>query len=381
MPALANKIYFNYGGQGPLPTASLHAMGESWRRIQELGPFAKPVFPYVGELITTLRQALAALCGVPPQRLAFTENVTSGCVLPLWGLPWRSGDQLLIGDGEHPGVVATCHEIARREQLQVKTLPIQDCSGTEQVLERLDKALQPRTRLVVLSHLLWTTGAAMPIPAVGQRLREHVNQPWLLVDGAQSVGAVPLEDAVAAADLYAFTGHKWLCGPEGLGAMALSRRLLEVGTPTMIGWRGLAKDPEHPLRLHGDARRYEIATSCYPLMAGLLQSLHSLAAVGDPRQRLALIQAQSGRLWRGLRQLEGVETLLPEAPPAGLVSFRVRGHRPQQVVNALAERGLVLRSFETPDCVRACCHVTTLPTESARLITEIASFVTNPGSP
>ena len=381
MPALANKIYFNYGGQGPLPTASLHAMGESWRRIQELGPFAKPVFPYVGELITALRQALAALCGVPPQRLAFTENVTSGCVLPLWGLPWRSGDQLLIGDGEHPGVVATCHEIARREQLQVKTLPIQDCSGTEQVLERLDKALQPRTRLVVLSHLLWTTGAAMPIPAVGQRLREHVNQPWLLVDGAQSVGAVPLEDAVAAADLYAFTGHKWLCGPEGLGAMALSRRLLEVGTPTMIGWRGLAKDPEHPLRLHGDARRYEIATSCYPLMAGLLQSLHSLAAVGDPRQRLPLIQAQSGRLWRGLRQLEGVETLLPEAPPAGLVSFRVRGHRPQQVVNALAERGLVLRSFETPDCVRACCHVTTLPTESARLITEIASFGTNPGSP
>ena len=381
MPALANKIYFNYGGQGPLPTASLHAMGESWRRIQELGPFAKPVFPYVGELITTLRQALAALCGVPPQRLAFTENVTSGCVLPLWGLPWRSGDQLLIGDGEHPGVVATCHEIARREQLQVKTLPIQDCSGTEQVLERLDKALQPRTRLVVLSHLLWTTGAAMPIPAVGQRLREHVNQPWLLVDGAQSVGAVPLEDAVAAADLYAFTGHKWLCGPEGLGAMALSRRLLEVGAPTMIGWRGLAKDPEHPLRLHGDARRYEIATSCYPLMAGLLQSLHSLAAVGDPRQRLPLIQAQSGRLWRGLRQLEGVETLLPEAPPAGLVSFRVRGHRPQQLVNALAERGLVLRSFETPDCVRACCHVTTLPTESARLITEIASFVTNPGSP
>ena len=380
MPALANKIYFNYGGQGPLPKASLHAMAESWRRIQELGPFAKSAFPYVEELIASLRQALAALCGVPPQRLAFTENVTSGCVLPLWGLPWRSGDELLIGDGEHPGVVATCHEMARREQLQVKILPVRDCFGTDQVLERLDEALQPRTRLVVLSHLLWTTGAAMPIPAVGQRLREHVNRPWLLVDGAQSVGAVPLEEAVAAADLYAFTGHKWLCGPEGLGAVVLSRRLLEVGTPTMIGWRGLAKDPQNPLRLHGDARRYEIATSCTPLTAGLRQSLHSLAAVGDPRQRLALIRTHSGRLWRGLRQLEGVETLLPEAPPAGLVSFRVRGHRPQQVVNALAERGLVLRSFETPDCVRACCHVTTLPTESECLIREIASFGTNPGS-
>ena len=85
MPALANKIYFNYGGQGPLPTASLQAMVERWRRIQELGPFATPVFPDVEELIASLRQTLAALCGVPPQRLAFTENVTSGCVLPLWG--------------------------------------------------------------------------------------------------------------------------------------------------------------------------------------------------------------------------------------------------------------------------------------------------------
>ena len=128
---------------------------------------------------------------------------------------------------------------------------------------------------------------------------------------------------------------------------------------------GLAKDPANPLRLHGDARRYEIATSCIPLLAGLLQSLHSLAAVGDPGQRLTLIQARSGELWRGLRHLDGVETVLPEAPPAGLVSFRVRGVGSQPVVNALAARGLVLRSFEKPDCVRACCHVTTLPTESA----------------
>ena len=376
MPALANKIYFNYGGQGPLPTASLHAMAESWRRIQELGPFAKPVFPYVGEFITSLRQALAALCGVAPQRLAFTENVTSGCVLPLWGLPWRAGEQLLISDGEHPGVVATCHEIARREKLHVETLPVQDCVTADQVLERLDEALQPRTRLVVLSHLLWTTGAAMPIPAVGQRLGQHVNHPWLLVDGAQSAGAVPLEDAVAAADLYAFTGHKWLCGPEGLGAMALSWRLLDAGAPTMIGWRGLAKDPDQPLRLHEDARRYEIATSCYPLMAGLLQSLRSLSALGDPRQRLAIIRTRSSHLWRSLQQLEGVETLLPEPPPAGLVSFRVEDHRPQEVVNVLAERGLILRSFEKPDCVRACCHVTTLPMDSERLISEIASLGT-----
>ena len=68
--------------------------------------------------------------------------------------------------------------------------------------------------------------------------------------------------------------------------------------------------------------------------------------------------------------------MLPEPPPAGLVSFRVQGRRSQEVVDALGERGLVLRSFENPHCVRACCHVTTLPTESGRLISEIASLGT-----
>jgi hypothetical protein len=88
MPALANKVYFNYGGQGPLPTPSLVAIQQSWGTIQELGPFSEAVFPYASRTITELRQRLAPWLEVPPQRLAFTENVSSGCVLPLWGLPW-----------------------------------------------------------------------------------------------------------------------------------------------------------------------------------------------------------------------------------------------------------------------------------------------------
>jgi selenocysteine lyase/cysteine desulfurase len=66
MPALANKSYFNYGGQGPLPDPSLEAITASWRRIQELGPFTTAVWPFVEAQVAAVRNRLAAACGVAP---------------------------------------------------------------------------------------------------------------------------------------------------------------------------------------------------------------------------------------------------------------------------------------------------------------------------
>ncbi|MEB3255037.1 MAG: aminotransferase class V-fold PLP-dependent enzyme [Synechococcaceae cyanobacterium] len=385
MPALANKTYFNYGGQGPLPTPSLNAMVATWQRIQELGPFTDDVWPLLGRLSGDLRSRLAAWCGVPPTRLAFTENVTSGCVLPLWGLPWQGGDEILLGDAEHPGVVAACRELAQRLQLTITALPVRDLPGGEAeadaaVLELLERSLTPRTRLVVLSHLLWNSGRTLPIDAVAARLEQHPRRPWLLVDGAQSLGSLPVAAAARAADIYACTGHKWCCGPEGLGAVVLSERLLEEARPTLIGWRSLQDESRSETMYHRDGRRFEVATSCTPLLAGLASSLQLLEAQGDAEARLVRIRSASGRLWRGLQALPGARTLLPVAPPAGLVSFTL--HRPDggaidpaAVVRALGSQGLWLRSLPDPLCLRACTHITTLDAEVDRLLEALAALV------
>ena len=380
MPALANKTYFNYGGQGPLPTPSLEAMVASWRTIQELGPFTTAVWPFIEAETARLRQALAALCGVPPNRLALTENVTTGCVLPLWGLPWEAGDVLLIGDCEHPGVVAACQELARREGLTIETLPLLElCQQTPQadleqaVLGSLEHSLSPRTRLVVLSHVLWNTGAVMPIAAVAQRLKQHPRTPWLLVDAAQSVGAIAVEQVAPCADIYAFTGHKWCCGPEGLGGVALSERVLQQAQPTLIGWRSLRHEASAASSFHSDARRFEIATSCVPLCSGLATSLELLASAGSAEQRHAAISVGTARLWHGLQQIPAAHTLLPEPPPAGLVSFTLqrpdgRALDTSAVVEALGQQGLWIRRLDQPDCLRACVHVTTTEAEIDRLL-------------
>jgi L-cysteine/cystine lyase len=89
--------------------------------------------------------------------------------------------------------------------LAIDFFPVQQVRSDSELLEALNQGLQARTRLVVLSHLLWNTGVVMPIAAVAQQLQAKQNQPWLLVDAAQSVGSIELGDAAAQADIYAFT--------------------------------------------------------------------------------------------------------------------------------------------------------------------------------
>ena len=383
-PALQNKTYFNYGGQGPLPSPSLEAITASWLRVQELGPFTANVWPYIAAEVNSTRRLLAQYCDVPPHRLALTENVTSGCVLPLWGLPFAEGDRLLIGDCEHPGVVSACVELARRQNLAIDVLPVKHLRGDQSqcdasVVEAMAQTLTPRTRLVVMSHLLWNTGQVMPIAAVAYQLTQHPQQPFLLVDAAQSFGQIPVGESAAAADIYAFTGHKWACGPEGLGGVALSERVVAEAAPTVIGWRSLQNESKADLTssdlFHRDSRRFEVATSCVPLMAGLRCSLQLMDNEGSAQQRRDRIRNLSSKLWQALQGLERVNPLLEVPPASGLVSFQVDGDvHPAEHVKQLGAQGLWIRDLADPSCLRACTHITTTEDDINTLVAAISAL-------
>ena len=365
-----------------MPNPSLEAITASWVRIQELGPFTADVWPYIAKEVNSTRRLLAQCCGVPPHRLALTENVTSGCVLPLWGLPFTEEDRLLISDCEHPGVVSACVELVRRQNLAIDVLPVKQLRGDQTqcdaaVVEAIDQTLTPRTRLVVLSHLLWNTGQVMPIAAVAKQLRQHPQQPFLLVDAAQSFGQIPVEDAASAADIYAFTGHKWACGPEGLGGVALSERVVAEASPTVIGWRSLRDESKVDLSstdlFHHDSRRFEVATSCVPLMAGLRCSLQLLENAGSAQQRWDQIRSLSGKLWRALQGLDHVTPLLDVPPSSGLVSFQVIGDvPPAEHVKQLGVQELWIRDLADPSCLRACTHITTTDDDINALVAAIS---------
>ena len=380
MPALQSKTYFNYGGQGPLPSPSLEAIKASWDKIQELGPFTNKVWPYITEEVESTKKYLARICGVSTNRIALTENVTSGCVLPLWGLPLRKADRILISDCEHPGIVAACRELARRKQLEIDVLNVQQLrdgaekqlSTNELLLEQLESSLKPHTKLVVLSHILWNTGQIMPIKDISKRLSQHPRDPFLLVDAAQSFGQLPIEEAANSSDIYAFTGHKWACGPEGLGGVSVSTRVLEESNPTLIGWRALQKEGSiyhyDPNPFYQDARRYEIATSCVPLLAGLRCSIDLLEKEVPIQARLNKIKQLSLKLWEHLNEIQNIQTIIQGSPPSGLISFSLLDKTPaKSLVKALGKEELWIRVLEDPTWLRACIHITSKEEEISTL--------------
>jgi L-cysteine/cystine lyase len=377
-PALANKAYFNFGGQGTLPQASLDAIQKAYEYIQLHGPFSAGANAWVIEEANRTREAIASELGVPVEAIALTEDVTVGCNIPMWGIDWQAGDHMLLTDCEHPGVVAIAQEIARRFQVKISTCPLRDTLNQGNPTAVIAQHLQPRTRLVILSHLLWNTGQVLPLKDIVDACHSYSQASHVirvLVDAAQSVGSLPLNLTELGVDFYAFTGHKWWCGPEGLGGLYVRPDAIESINPTFIGWRGIVPSATGIPSWRPDAQRFEVATSAYPLYAGLRAAIATHQEWGTSQERYEQICQGSQYLWQRLSQLEFVSCLRTSPPQAGLVSFVLtKGGSPQQLVQFLEQRGFMLRTIYDPKCIRACVHYFTQREEIDRLVEAIASF-------
>ncbi|PSB35159.1 aminotransferase class V-fold PLP-dependent enzyme [Stenomitos frigidus] len=377
-PSLANKAYFNYGGQGPMPQVALEAIQQSYVQIQHLGPFSSQSYEWVVEEADRTRGAIASALGTTPQTITLTENVSAGCNIALWGIDWRSGDHLLLSDCEHHSVIASVQELQRRFGIEVSTCPLQATLNDGDPVAILAEHLRPNTRLIVLSHILWNTGQRLPLAemtAICHSYSSH--QPIrVLVDAAQSVGMLPLNLDELQADFYAFTGHKWWCGPEGLGGLYVRPEALEGLHPTFAGWRGITVDRTgHPTGWKPNGLRYEMATSAYPLYAGLRAAITVHDGWGTAQDRYQRLQTLTQRLWQQLLELPGIHCLRSTPPETGLVSFQLPGKSHTQLVKYLEASGFMIRVILDPDCVRACIHYLTLEAEIDQLVAAIQEFL------
>ena len=405
-PALANKAYFNYGGQGPLPEPALEAIYGAYKRVQLGGPFSGEIGAWVAQEAMLTRRAIANELAVPPETIALTEDVTVGCNIALWGIDWRSGDHLLLSDCEHPGIVASVMELQRRFNIEVSVCPLATTLNEGDAVAVIASYLQPNTRLLVISHILWNTGQVLPLAEIVKvchqgyelpltPLDQVLNEPPLtppyegggqeelpvqnhkvrvLVDAAQSVGVLPLNLIESGVDFYAFTGHKWWCGPEGLGGLYVSAEALADLQPVFIGWRGIVTDANaQPIGLKPGSQRYEIATSAYPLYVGLRSAIALQHEWGTMEERYGEICRLSKYLWDSLSEISHVQCLRTSAPKAGLVSFRLTNGMPhKKLVDLLEKQGIMVRTILNPDCVRACVHYFTTEAEIDKLVGAIA---------
>jgi L-cysteine/cystine lyase len=384
LPALKDKVYFNYGGQGPLPQAALVSIMAAHQKIQQEGPFSGAVNGWMQAEGQLTREVMAEALGVTPATVTLTEDVTVGCNIPLWGISWQPGDHVLLSDCEHPGVIAAVNELSRRFGLEISYFPLLPHWNTADPVAAIAAALRPTTRLLVISHVLWNTGQVLPLGSIVDLCHQHTPQPvWVLVDAAQSVGMLPLNLSQLGVDFYAFTGHKWWCGPAGLGGLYVRAAVREAVSPTFIGWRGIQVDGQaQPVGWQPDGRRYEVATSDVALCAGLRDAIAAHQQWGTAEQRYSRIGQLSQYLWEKLQRLQSVTCLLTAPPQSGLISFQITpGGQPApelhvKLVKALETQHIYLRTLLSPHCVRACTHYFTLESEIDQLVEVIDRFLT-----
>jgi L-cysteine/cystine lyase len=348
-PVLERFAYLNAGSLGPLSRATLAAMDERARFDQEQGRAGREWFDSMFTLRTRVRERLAALVGATAERLALTSSTTDGCNIVASGLGLGPGDEVVTTDAEHPGLLLPLHVSGARVVVaEVATGP------TAQALETILGCVTSRTRLLALSHVLWTTGQVMPV----HELKRESGLP-VLVDGAQSIGAIPVD--VGELDFYTVSGQKWLCGPEPLGALYVrDPEALPIAMPTYFAQKSFERDGSF-VPVDG-AARFDSGWLPPPLLAGLEAALDEA-----PDWRFDRAAEIAALCRTGLAERYDV---VGDAPQATLVSFVSPGVAAETAL-ALYGRGVVVRDLPGTDWLRASCGWWNNEDDIDRLATEL----------
>jgi L-cysteine/cystine lyase len=345
-PVLERVAYLNAGTNGPLARTTADAMVAQNHDDLERGRGGAEYFARIVELRDSVRAKLAAAVGVPAGNLSLATSTTNGCNIVLTGLGLGPDEEVLTTDGEHFGLLgALAVSPAQVRVAAVRELP------PEQALDVLLAEVTPKTRLLALSEVCWVSGNRLPT----LELREATGLP-LLVDGAQSVGAIPIE--AGEADFYAFSCQKWLCGPDGTGGLAVREpEALAVAAPSYLSQDGY--EPTGLFTPRAGAARFDSGWTPPPALAGL---------------DAALDVAPEGRFERAAEMAARCRELIAEraevvtAPgQATLVSFRVPGDTAELVLR-LYHEGIVVREIPATGWIRVSCGWWTTDEDLQRLI-------------
>ncbi len=329
-PVLCKLAYLNAGTDGPLPARAVMAAGEELRREAERGRTSAH-FERRAELSGELRSLYAAALGCDTADLALTTSTSEGLAQVIGGLELGQGDEIVTSDEEHPGLLGALLAARECKGVIVRTVALADVAD----------AVGPRTRLLACSHVGWMSGSLAPAELA------EVDVPVLL-DGAQGVGAVPVDVGALGCDAYAGAGQKWLCGPDGTGMLFVSPALRERLQVTRRGYVNLANPNEGlAARLHDDARRFDSQLLSAEGLACALAATTLLVSTG-----WGAVHERARMLAARLAELLGEHDI--RVAPRGestLVSFERADPEAERV--RLAGGGVVLRDIPGRPWLRA----------------------------
>lgn len=331
-PVLERLAYLNAGTEGPVPRAAVEAMRARLQSDLEQGRAGKPYFEQLMALADQARAGYAEVLGAAPEQVALTGSTTDGVNTVIGGLRFAPGAEILTSDQEHPGLLAPLRRARVLHGVSLRVAPF----------AQLANAVGRNTTLIACSHVSWVGGEVMDVDAL------RATGVPILLDAAQALGAIPIDMTALGVDFYAGSGQKWLCGPEGSGALYVRPDRLADLEPAWPGYATVAD--------HADILGSELAEGTKRLDTSFPhanRSAWTVASLG--------VLAAAGWGWvheRAATLAERLAALLEEhglqVAPRGrstLVSWEAAD--PDAEVARLLGEGVVIRSIPSAGLLRA----------------------------
>lgn len=362
-PGARQAAYLDTAAEG-LPLSEGGAALAAYFQDKSLGSHGRRRFHPEEELA---QSAAARLLGTDPENVALVSSASEGLNILANSIHWNPGDEVLISDLEFPSGVLSWLRLKHRN-VSVRVLPSESHATT---LESFQKAIGKNTRVVMVSHVSYKTGARISF------LRElasaaHAVGALLVVDATQSLGRLPV--SVDGIDFLVASTYKWLLGVHGLSVAYLSPQARGQLSPGALGWYSIS-DLFSPYRferytLKPGAEWLSCGMPAFPSIYVLRRSIEFLLEIGVDRIEADLRPLVS-LLRNGIREL-GYDLITPsEASSAsGIVSFASPDY--MRLAEALEKRDVVVWAGDGR--VRASVHLYNDQSDIDRCLQALAEY-------
>lgn len=350
MPAATGHIYLNTGTFGPLPTCAIQAMQDYLNQQYRYGRLGADAWEAMGAAYNNARERVARLLNANVSEIALTDNTGEGMNIISDGFNWREGDEVITTNHEHISALGPLYQLRDRYGIVIRVADIGPVAD-QPIRKPIADLLTKRTRLIALSHVVWTTGARLKISEVAA-MGHEAGVP-VAIDGAQSAGAIPIDVKALGIDFYAIPMQKWLCGPDGTGGLYVRRESLEYISPTYVGYYSIKHEGDAEWALNDSAQRFELGgrqTAALAGQAAVLKWLEETVGYDWLYQRISELNTYA---YNTLQAIPGLTLLTPVPGASGLLSFRLEGRTPEEIVQRLCDDyNIYIRSIPSMQSLR-----------------------------
>jgi selenocysteine lyase/cysteine desulfurase len=334
-PVTEKYIYLNHAGVSPIPSRSAEAGARILYRSRDEGAFRLRQWQEIGD---EARVRFARMIGATTEEVAFIKSTSEGLSFIAAGFPWKEGDNLVTANVEFPSNVYPWMRLSSRS-VDVRMVPARDGRVSK---EDIFAACDGKTRLIALSSVEFANGHRNDLPGIGEFCQKKGI--FFCVDAIQSLGVLPMDVRSYGIDSLSADGHKWLLSPEGIGGFYISREVMEMVEPVVLGWHSVRNRfdfENYDFQLSPDARRFEPGSSNTVGLAAFGASLDLLLSVGVDRIWERVRRLTEGAIEAAMRR--GYEIMSPRHPEdrSGIVTFRVPGADPHTLWKALLAKNVV----------------------------------------